>query len=129
MVTHLLTYWDEVVFKGGINKEKNYDTDLDTLLTNLEVFELDEDLGGVDGEVNEVLHDGIVVSNVIDNPLEPGVPQPKVIKQFNSPCTDVEIPQELTLPCTHSIALNHWSGLREGKEIQVGVQEASRMGL
>ena len=66
MVTCLLAYWDEVVFKGmdpakvrNINEEENYDTEIDALLANLEVFELDEDLGGVDGVMNEVLGDGM----------------------------------------------------------------------
>ena len=88
-----------------INEEGNYDTEIDALLANLEAFELDEDLDGVDSMMGEVLGDGIVASDVVNNPSEPEVPQPEVINQFNSPCTDVQIPQEVTSPGTHSIAL------------------------
>ena len=111
-MTRLLAYWDEVVFKGmnptkvqDVNEEGNYDTEIDTLLTNLEAFEFDEDLDGVDGMMGEALGDGMVASDVVNNPSEPEVPQPKVINQFNSPHTDVQIPQEVTSPSTHSIAL------------------------
>ena len=54
--------------------------------------------------MGEVLGDGIVASDVVNNPSELEVPQPKVINQFNSPHTNVQIPQEVTSPSTHSIA-------------------------
>ena len=86
-----------------VNEEGNYDTEIDALLANLKAFEFDEDLNGVDGVMGEALGDGMVASNVVNNPSEPEVPQPKVINQFNFPHTDVQIPQEVTLPSTHSI--------------------------
>ena len=88
-----------------VNEEGNYDTEIDALLANLEAFEFDEDLDGVDGVMGEALGDGMVASDVVNNPLEPEVPQPEVTNQFNSPHTDVQIPQEATSPSTHSIAL------------------------
>ena len=73
----LLGYWDEVVFKGmdptdvwDVNEEGNYDTEIDALLANLEAFEFDEDLDSVDGVMGEALGDGMVASNVVNNPSE-----------------------------------------------------------
>ena len=98
-----------------VNEEGNYDTEIDTLLTNLEAFEFDEDLDGVDSVMGEVLGDGMVVSDVVNNPLEPEVPQPEVINQFNSPHTNVQIPQEVTSPSTHSIALEPLEQTQQGQ--------------
>ena len=65
--------------------------------------------------MGEMLGDGIVASDVVNNPSEPEVPQPEVINQFNSPCTDVQIPQEVTSPGTHSIALEPLEQTQRGE--------------
>ena len=137
MVTRLLAYWDEVVFKGmdpakvrNINEEENYDTEIDALLANLEVFELDEDLGGVDGVMNEVLGDGMVASNVVDDPLESEVSQPNlVVNQFNSPRTDTEIPQEVTSSSTHLIAPELLEQTQRGQRNSVRGTRGQRDGV
>ena len=131
-VTRLLAYWDEVVFKGmdptkvqDVNEEGNYDTEIDALLANLKAFEFDEDLDSVDDVMGEALGDGMVVSDVVDNPLEPEVLQPEVINPLILMFRFLRKRHRLV----HiQLPWNPWSRPSKVKEIPLEVREASTMG-